>query len=84
MKLQHLHCSFMTINDCRSNLDDLYCVKPQRLSKLIANVIKEDKRNNVTDHRRISYSYIITNTDFKELFKLAGKTSLKTFLSNSY
>ena len=59
--------SLLHFDDHRHNIDDLYFVKPQWLSKLMSNVIKEEKRNKYVKDGRITIS------DFKELFKLAGK-----------
>ena len=63
--------SLLHFDDHRHNLDDLYFVKPQWLSKLMSNVIKakeEHGKKYVTDGK-------ITKSNFKELFKQAGKDS---------
>ena len=66
--------SLLHFDDHRRNLDDLYFVKPQWLSKLMANVIKEDQRNKYVTGGRI------TKSDFKELFKLADKNITEDLL----
>ena len=66
--------SLLHFDDHRRNLDDLYFVKPQWLSKLMANVIKEDQRN------RYVTGGMITKSDFKKLFILAGKNITENLL----
>ena len=66
--------SLLHFDDHRRNLDDLYFVKPQWLSKLMANVIKEDQRN------RYVTGGMINKSDFKELFILAGKNVTEDLL----
>ena len=68
--------SLLHFDDHRHNLDDLYFVKPQWLSKLMSNVIKvneEQRKEYVTDGK-------ITESNFKELFKQAGKDSSEDLL----
>ena len=68
--------SLLHFDDHRHNLDDLYFVKPQWLSKLMSNVIKveeEQKKEYFSDAK-------ITRCNFNKLFKQAGKDSSEDLL----
>ena len=67
--------SLLHFDDHRHNLDDLYFVKPQWLSKLMAKVIKvdeEQRKKYITDGK-------ITKSNVKQLFEKAGKSSSEEY-----
>ena len=68
--------SLLHFDDHRHNLDDLYFVKPQWLSKLMSKVIKVEEKQ----RKEYFSDGKITRCNFNKLFKQAGKDSAEDLL----